>query len=155
MSYRVKVNDHQIFGNNETYPEWNAFIESQGITIDAEYCYNGEIKDIMQAITVLERITLRLHQERLEQMKQGIKAKNIFDLTHIPEELENQPSSDKFNNSLLDCLIDITTHGYMFLPQTLIKACENKLEQIQPYNTPGHFHCYRIKDGEIITVSAN
>lgn len=154
MSYRVKVNDHQIFGNNETYPEWNAFIESQGITIDEEYCYNGEIKDIMQAITVLERITLRLHQERLEQMKQGIKAKNIFDLSNIPEEIEKQTPGDKFNNSLLDWLIDITQNGYMFLPQIFVKACEDKLEKMQPFSTPGHFYCYKIKDGETITVSA-
>lgn len=145
----------RFFSNNETYPEWNAFIESQGITIDEEYCYNGEIKDIMQAITVLERITLRLHQERLEQMKQGIKAKNIFDLTHIPEELENQPSGDKFNNSLLDMLNDITKNGYMFLPQILLNVCKDKLEKMPPFSTPGHFYCYKIKDDEIITASAN
>ena len=39
MSYRTTVNGMQIFGNNETYPEWDEFIRSQGIAIgeDGDY----------------------------------------------------------------------------------------------------------------------
>ena len=45
MSYRTTIEDFQIFGNNETYPEWLEFIKSQGITIDEEGNYSGEIHD--------------------------------------------------------------------------------------------------------------
>ena len=33
MSYRTYVNDTQIFGNNECYPEWINYIKSKGIEV--------------------------------------------------------------------------------------------------------------------------
>jgi hypothetical protein len=41
MSYRTKVNGVQVFGNNESYPEWIEFIRSQKIDVDDEKCYKG------------------------------------------------------------------------------------------------------------------
>ena len=41
MSYRIRVNGVQIFGNNESYPEWEEFIRSQGIEIGEEGNYEG------------------------------------------------------------------------------------------------------------------
>lgn len=36
MSYRIYVNDTQLFGNNESYPEWDDYVKSQGIEIGPE-----------------------------------------------------------------------------------------------------------------------
>lgn len=155
MSYRTIVNKTQLFGNNEYYPEWIEFIQSQGIKVDSEWNYEGEIRDFMQALSATEQITKRLHDERLEQMQKKLHKRSIFDLNGIPEELDKQYPNDRFRSSLLDELINITKSGYMFLPYTLFKICEPKLEQLDPFTIPRHLYCYKIKDGETITVSAS
>lgn len=66
MSYRTKIENFQIFGNNESYEEWINFIKSQGIIINEEGLYSGEIKDFMGMITVLENITMNIEKERME-----------------------------------------------------------------------------------------
>ena len=61
MSYRTTINGSQLFGNNEFCGEWIDFIKSQGIKIDDDGNYKGEIADFMAALTVIEKITMRLH----------------------------------------------------------------------------------------------
>lgn len=65
MSYRTTINGSQLFGNNEFYGEWIDYIKSQGIKIDGNGNYKGEITDFMSALTVIENITMRLHHERI------------------------------------------------------------------------------------------
>jgi hypothetical protein len=62
MSYRTYVNGFQIFGNNDCYQEWIDFIKSQGITVDEENNYKGDIRDFMGALVCIENIT-QIHQE--------------------------------------------------------------------------------------------
>lgn len=64
MSYRTNIEDVQIFGNNEYYPEWIDFIQSQGIEVDNEGNYSGEIHDFMGMLTTIETIVLNIEEER-------------------------------------------------------------------------------------------
>ena len=43
MSYRTYVNDVQVFGNNEYYPEWIEFIKTQGIDVNENGNYENFI----------------------------------------------------------------------------------------------------------------
>ena len=36
MSYRTRINNIQIFGNDECYPEWMDFLKSKDIEIDED-----------------------------------------------------------------------------------------------------------------------
>lgn len=174
MSYRVKVNGVQIFGNNESYAEWDEFIESQGIEIDEEGCYEGEITDFMAMLQVVEKITLHINDVRMKRAEKANREsknlsdkekeiffssvwgiKSIFDITNIPEEISKEDKDDKYRTSLFDRLTEYIHHGYAFMPYALYLACEDKLEKDKPFSVDGHFDCFKIKDGEVITVSAS
>lgn len=173
MSYRVKVNGVQIFGNNESYAEWDEFIESQGIEIDEDGCYEGDINDFMSMLQVVENITIHLdnvRKKRAEKAKEKTKdmtekerkialsemygIKSIFDLTNIPENIKKKDTNDRFRTSLFDELSEYIQHGYAFMPYALYLACASKLEKVEPFSIDGHFDCFKIKDGEVIHVSA-
>ena len=70
MSYRTYINDIQVFGNNEYYPEWIEYLEKQGIEIGVDGDYEGEITNFMEALDVVESIVVRLESERREKLKQ-------------------------------------------------------------------------------------
>lgn len=48
------------------YLEWIDFMKSQGIAVDKENHYDGDITDFMAAVDVMESILKRLHKEREE-----------------------------------------------------------------------------------------
>lgn len=167
MSYRTYVNGHQIFGNHERYPEWLEFIQAQGIEINENDDYVGEITDFMGALAVIETITLRLEKERrekrvafetalneknlTEEEKQiarnatyGIKS--IFDWSNTYDKIENEDQGDRFHTSLFDELNSIINNGYAFMPISFYKACKDKLERTEPFSTKGYFDCYVAKE---------
>lgn len=158
MSYRTYVNGKQIFGNNEWYPEWITFIQENGIEIDEEGCYEGQITDFMGALTVVENITLRIAKERekknkeLREIRPSQELVETFDWTNIPKEIEKQNKSDRFRTSLFDNLCMVIQNGYAFMPYALYLACENKLERTNPFTVDGHFDCFKVKDGEFLVV---
>ena len=73
MSYRTYINNTQVFGNGESYPEWIKYVESKGITVGEEGDYEGELDDFMEALDVIESIVMRLESERRERKKKGEK----------------------------------------------------------------------------------
>lgn len=176
MSYRTYVNGTQLFENNESYPEWDKYIKSQGIEIGPEGEYEGEITDFMPMLEVTERIVMRLERERREKYDRVIKsiAKNpevtldkalesariitgtnsLFNLQAIPEELERQKADDRFQTSLFDELWESVMNGYAFMPYTLFKICEKDLQPTKNFDKDGHFRCYRLKPGHTIKVHA-
>ena len=156
MSYRTYVNNTQIFGNHELYSEWIEFVKSQGIEVDDDGCYEGEITDFMAALQVIEQITIRLITERESRKeKSQIPLKSFFDFSGIYEDTINQDPDDKWGNSLLDRLFDVVENGYLFLPYTFFNACEEKLERDHILSTNQHFNCFKLKEGETIKVKAN
>lgn len=167
MSYRTYVEGVQVFGNNEYYPEWMEFIKSQDIAIDNEGCYEGEIHDFMGALVAIEKIVMRLHQEK-EDMREKFGGKignkkmyGLFDFTHIVDTIamNNQVDEDgnrlfEYGDSVFDELCGIVRNSYAFMPYAFFSVCEDKLEAVDSYSTKDHFHCYRLKDGESIHVIA-
>lgn len=170
MSYRTYINDVQVFGNNEYYPEWIEYLEKQGIEIGVDGDYEGEITNFMEALDVVESIVIRLESERREKLRQfnedckkksvtdeerkileesvfGIKS--IFDLRHIYDDVVNDNET-----SLLDKEFHYLECGYMFMPYAFFKACENKLERAGHKFKSKHFYNFKIKEGETISVSA-
>lgn len=156
MSYRTYVNGVQIFGNNETYEEWTDFIVSQGIKVNSENYYKGEITDFMGALAVIEKITLRLTKERSDLIKKngGLNGRfrELFDWTNIPNKLESEDKDDKYRDSLFDKLMDLVDNSYAFLPYTFYLACEEMLKPDKSFTVDGHFRCYKLKEGAVITV---
>ena len=174
MSYRTYVEGTQVFGNNEYYPEWIEFIKEQGIEVSDECIYEGEIKDFMKALQVIENIVLRLEKEkreRNEKLKKEMEEKNfseeekafartkiygiksIFDWKNTFDKVTN--NNDKYGLSLLDELISIIDESYAFLPYQFLKACEGKIERDRSFSTEQHFNCYKIKENESIYVRAS
>lgn len=174
MSYRTYVEGTQVFGNNEYYPEWIEFIKEQGIEVSDECIYEGEIKDFMKALQVIENIVLRLEKEkreRNEKLEKEMEEKNfseeekafartkiygiksIFDWKNTFDKVTN--NNDKYGLSLLDELISIIDESYAFLPYQFLKACEGKIERDKCFSTDQHFNCYKIKENESIYVRAS
>lgn len=174
MSYRTYVEGTQVFGNNEYYPEWIEFIKEQGIEVNDECIYEGEIKDFMKALQIIEKIVLRLEKEkreRNEKLEKEMEEKNfskeekefartkiygiksIFDWKNIFDKVIN--NNDKYGFSLLDELISIIDESYAFLPYQFLKACEGKIERDRSFSTEQHFNCYKIKENESIYVRAS
>lgn len=161
MSYRTYVNDVQVFGNGECYPEWIEFIKSQGINVDDEECYTGEIHDFMGALAVIEKIVLRLNKQR-EEYKESCggqigkrKIPSLFDFTGNIEKIINQSQDETEGYSLLDEIFDIINLTYAFMPYVFYNACKDALEPTNSYDSPNHFSCFKIKDGCSIVVEAH
>ena len=96
MSYRTYINNTQVFGNNECYPEWIKYVESKGITVGEDGDYEGELDDFMEALDVVESIVMRLESERRERKKKGEKffSQSIFDLGDIYNEVVEDPEEE-------------------------------------------------------------
>ena len=114
MSYRTYVNDTQIFGNNECYPEWINYIKSKGIEVGENDSYTGELDDFMEALDVVKSIVMRLEAERRENKKSGLSfhTKSIFDLGEIYDAVAACPDDE----SLMDKEIEYIKNAYMFMP---------------------------------------
>jgi hypothetical protein len=156
MSYRTCVNGEQIFGNGEYYPEWIEFIKSQGIEVDEDGCYEGDITDFMGALVIIENIVLRLNKEREEDKKKRdgktrMSIESLFDFSNIPQKI----ADPRYETSLLDELHQLIENSYAFMPYVFYQACEEQLVRDHIYTTHNHFFCYKLKDEEKIHVKAS
>jgi len=127
MSYRTYIENTQVFGNNDYYKEWADFIESQGIKIDEDGAYDGEITDAQGMFDVINKITKELIKERHKQVEKGETCfgkpyKELADLTDLIHEDENILFSNMY----------MINHTYCFLPYQVYKAVEDKLEEFKP-----------------------
>lgn len=152
MSYRTYVNDTQIFGNHEHYPEWINYIKSKGIEVGENDSYTGELDDFMEALDVVESIVMRLEAERRENKKSGLSfhTKSIFDLGEIYDAVAACPDDE----SLLDKEIEYIKNAYMFMPYAFLKACEDIVEYTGLSFEGRHTRIYKLKDGCKIKVEA-
>lgn len=173
MSYRTNVNGIQIFGNNECYPEWIEFIQSQGIEVDEDACYEGEITDVMGAIMTIEKIILKIEAERRREITEfkkrwkNVDEKDISDFVgkptsifdfrnHYDNHLRQQEKfpNDKYNSSITDDIYELRKNAYIFMSCLFIDACGDMIEQDDTFAVPQHFLCYKVKEGCRIKVSA-
>lgn len=152
MAYRTYINDIQLFGNNEYYPEWITYIRSKGINVDENGCYKGELTDFMETLDVIEEIVMNMEKERRLNKENGKKynSTSIFDLGHIYSDVLNNPSEE----SLLDKEIYYTENGYMFLPYTFYQACKDIIEYKGIQIKGKHTRIYQLKENCRISVRA-
>lgn len=180
MSFRTMINGVQIFGNNETYPEWEHFIQLNGIEIDEDGCYDGEITDFMDALECIEEIVMRLEKERqieIEELRKKEKDNptdqeyyneflhkptsrfyktSLFDLYSIYLETVNTIQlNDDYEESLFDRLLNVIENNYCFLPYQFYLACKNVLIKTSSFSTSKHFHCFQVAPGKTIHVSCH
>jgi len=154
MGYRTYVNEVQIFGTNESYPEWLDFIRSQGIVVDEDGAYDGVITDFMAALSVMESITQRIE----ENYRKNVNIGSVFDLREDYAYLRKQAAydpndEDKFKISLFDLNVNSVMQGYAFFPFALYFACADKLIEEEHWSYPNHMHCFKLK--KPIRVYAN
>lgn len=139
MSYTTYIENFQIFGNNDYYPEWFEFLQSQGIEIDDEKCYDGYITDFMGAIAAVEKIVMRLEKEHREKYNNS----SLFNFGETYDEIIQQEEDDRFKQSLFDKNMTFIHSAYMFIPYALFDACSNKLEADKAWAIEGHCYCYK------------
>lgn len=156
MSYRVRVNGVQVFGNNESYQEWDDFLESKGVKIDEEGCYDAYIDDLQGMFNVIDTITRRLINERHEQVVKGEKSlmgKPYAELTDLSDSMWLNDETP-----LLEYNMQMINHAYCFLPYQVFKAVEDIIEKSEkPYsneNIDWRFYSYKLKHGAKIHVYA-
>lgn len=168
MAYRTYVNGVQIFGNNNRYEQWENFIRSQGIEINHDGLYRGEINDFMAAIEACEQIVMSIDEERVKR-RQNItvnpdpdpefqamllqETTSQFDLTEIPARIKKRDGTPAAIG-LFDNLLSIVWNGCMFVPYTLYLACKEHLEPDLENRKVGHINTFRIKPGHHIEVWA-
>lgn len=156
MSYRTSVNDTQIFGNNEYYPEWENFIKSRGIEIDEDGCYDGEIDDVMGMFDVIDKITKRLINDRHKKVVAGELSwdgKPLKELTDLSGSMWLK--DDKI--SILTFNIQMIENAYCFLPYQVFKAVEDVIEVCKhddPQAVALGCCYYKLKDNKKIHVHA-
>ena len=121
MSYRTNVNGKQIFGNNEWYDEWGEYLISKGIKISDEGLYEGELDDFMEALEVIEKITMNIEAKRRERkgkLEENFFSQSIFDNGDIYDSLVND---DEHYESLFDKEIEIIKMGICFFLYSSLK----------------------------------
>lgn len=167
MSYRTYINDVQIFGNNEWYPEWIDFLKDQGIEVDEEGCYEDEITDVMGVFVTVDKIVRRLQKERHEWvLQQSPKEVEYFKKQNkeffINRELTDLTGSMWLHEGTpwLEFNMQMIKNGYCFLPYQVFKAIEDKIEpdttrtDCKIDGVDWWNRCYKLRLGETISVSA-
>jgi hypothetical protein len=163
MSYWTTVEGHQIFGNNECPEKWIDYLISKGIEMDEDCCYDGELDDFMEALTVIEEITLDLYDERAALMEKLEKEnsplldkyRNLYDWSTLVDAYKSDAADfPDFHDSLFDRIWEMVYHGYGFLPYQFYLACEDKIEPSESVYEKGHLRSFKLKEGQTIRVHA-
>lgn len=175
MSYRTYVNDVQIFGNNYYPDPWLEFISNQGIEIDYEGCYSGEVRDFNAMMEACEECVKQSvkswnirRMEMLKYVEESLKAdpKNelalrkkaefksrAFDFSDIEDAVWGR---DRYE-TLFDALYETVENNTIFAPLLLYHACEKLLIPDMPYKKPFEpvrIRRYKLKPGKSIKVQA-
>ena len=159
MSYRISLEDTQIFGNNEWFQEWDDFIKSEGITIGENGEYDGYITNVQGLFTTIDIIVKKLINERHQEIVDketdfsGNPKREIYDFTKsydffCVEYRGKMASILDFNFFLFD--------AYLFIRYRVYMAIKDKLEECDRWEDDkiDWFRSYKLKDGEKIHVHA-
>lgn len=157
MSYRTRINETQIFGNNECYQEWIDFIRSEGIEVDEESSYDGYIENLQGMFDVIDKITQRLINKRHEQVVNGETwlGKPMHELTDLSESmwLDDETPLLMYNMQMIE-------NAYCFLPYQVFKAVEDIIEKsdaayVSDDGKKWYFCSYKLKADKKIHVCAS
>ena len=168
MAYRTKVNGVEVFGDNNYPYGWIDFIKSQGIEVDEEGRYEGNIKDIEGAIDVIEKsIMLREEEARERAAECGARLrrmgceeekidplvimtlgnKSIFDFRYVFDNKKEHPKKN-----LTFELMDLYKHAYIFDSCHFIEACGNSIKWI--WMAEKEDMGYILKPGKTVHICA-
>ena len=142
MSYRTYVGtkekgDIQILGNNEWYQPFIEELKRQGIEIDENGCYEGEIKEIQPILDILEQYIWSKEKE----------VKEIYD-----EDIFNLRPKAIDQGSLTFRMKLASENAYIFTTANIIRHLRDDLElKYDIYNKKEY---YQIKEGKKIWFSA-
>ena len=134
MSYRTKINGKQLFGNNEWYEEWGEYLISKGIDISDECTYEGELDNFMEALAVIEKITMNIEAKRRERKKIGEEffSQSIFDNRNIYDNM--MPFEEEYKmhvkieaESIVENIRDYAEHHHYLVSRYLSAATKNPL----------------------------
>lgn len=159
MSYRTTVEGVQIFGNDEYYADWIDFVKSNGIVVDEDDCYEGDIIDVEGLFKVIDRITKKIIANQHERVSRG-------ETTFTCRGKEPCREMTDFTNSvwidddtpLLMSNRMIIENSYFFVPYILFNAVKGKIVPCDVYEDDKiEWHCcsFKIKDGEKIHIRAS
>ncbi len=156
MNYRTRINGNQIFGNNEWYPEWIEFVKSQGIEVDEDNCYEGEITDVKGLFITIDKITRRLIKEQDKRVakKETWDGEPVRKLTDFSEHwlLDDYTPLLAFGKNVVE-------HAYIFLPYQVYKIVEDSIQSCDTYKDTSDvvwsFNSYELKPGCHIYISAS
>lgn len=155
MSYRTYIDEEQIFGNNDYFKEWEEFIKSQGIEIDEEGCYSGDITDVQGLFETIDKITRNMIKEfhaKVESGEKNWKAEPYKELTDLSDSmwLNDDTPILMFNNQIIQ-------EHYVFLPYQAYLILKDKIEHTDGYTKDGvewgYWYSYKLKEGLKIHVS--
>lgn len=159
MYYRTIVNGEQIFAKNEYYSEWIDFIKANGIDVDSEGCYDGEIDDVQGMFEVIDKITRKIIEDRHKKVMKGENDRKGRPL----KELTDLSGSIWFNKETPILMFNRQTieMSYCFLPYRVYLAVKSKIEKVNEVYGENEkdgvkwaLSTYKIKDGEKIRVNA-
>lgn len=160
MSYRTVIEGVQIFGNNECYADWIDFVKSNGITVDKDDCYEGDITNVEGLFKVIDKITKKIiadQHERVVRKEKTLTYKGDIQPCREMTDFSNSMwLSD--NTPLLMFNKMIIKQSYAFFPYVVFQAVKSKIVPCEPYkdDTVEWYCCsFKIKDGEKIHIRAS
>lgn len=157
MSYRTNLNGKQIFGNDVCFEEWIEFIKSEGIKVDSDGCYKGEIKNVMGMFATVDKIIKRMIKERHDNVLQGVSTRTGKPLPELTDLSNSEFLNDE--TSILEFNMHVVRNAYCFYPYHVYLAVENVIERAydeiyQDDEIDWSLCTYRVKKGKKIRVSA-
>ena len=157
MSYLTTINGKQIFGNNEHYPEWIEFVKSQGVAVDGDGCYKGEITDVKGLFITIDKITRRLIKEQDDRVARKEKTWNDKPVRRLTDFSEHFYLDD--STPLLLFNRDVVENSYCFFPYQVFKVIEDCIQRCDTYKDTADvdwsFCSYELKPDCHIYVRAS
>ena len=144
MAYRTYVGttgkkNIQILGNNESYEPFIYELQRQGIEVNEDGCFSGDIKDLQPIIDVLEKYIMDINEHTMK-----YKNRNIFDMTPSKEQIDSM--------GLTMSLVELRENAYIFVTANLIEYLGDNIGLI--YDEKLNRFVYKIKKGKKVWFEA-
>ena len=152
MSYRIKVNNTQIFGNNEYPSHFLDFLRESGVKINEDCSFNhtfnvGEF-DVMKAISAIEKA--------VEEYSEEVSC-SLWDFRDKERRIKKHKGDPKMTEfaSIFENALEIYKNGYIFIPVFFVQSLLNDgcIKPTNCFSDKIHLHCYVQTDK--ITVEGN
>ena len=152
MSYRIMMNDVQLFGNNEYPKPFLTFLKESSVKIDGSGYFDHTFPvgtfDVMKAVNAIEEY---VENER-RRYRKGHPDRYFYDYSEYEKTIDAFIESKDENlrpEPLLDWLTAYFHTGYMFIPllfiETLLK--QGCIKPCKCYSDGTHLYCYtQIKE---------